>query len=661
MALPVTIDPTVPAPAGQPSVRWDSANQQWVDTARGNLPWNHATQSWAPAPATPAITPTEAGAGTGPPLGAQYTQAQIDLIKNQAGAAYQQGNADVSNAAANTSNASTNATNAQNAATANQQRHEEALVQAGLDQQTITNKYNSDAATFGVAKATLLLQGREAQAKALLDSANFQETQNRDNAQQRQTMAAQQLDALKMLAARQGPQDYTKWDYITGMGGNAPKPQDSRTYSPLDMIAAQYQPSNVAAPGGLTGGDITVPDFPGAATQAAITPAGSGTPAGTATTSGGYAITSNRNTQYDANGNYIGLGPNTVGATPPPGAGGTTPTGPIPTEGTIAPNAPGTRMAGGGTTPGAAVVGDQASGKPTGHEEVAYASNNPQSGVAELHVIPHHMIAGLIDQATGRKGGLVMHASKVPKAMHPMLPHAYAGGDFAGDIGNSSDGASAGAAVGKQVNTGEPDTGSGVPQYQASAGTTMSPPAGTSQYTPSQPLTAPSTAPQVYHPVAGGVGTAAIQPASSPVTAPTTATTSGAPADLVGGFNMGGTAAPPPQSLGPAGYDPYRITQNQYSPTDMNNSPLVQMLKGTMPVYGFQGQGNYQPGIQSQGITNLPIGLNYADYLRLDPTRQAMEKSMYDNPETGESFDQLLSMAKAAAPRGNNFGVAKAR
>lgn len=655
---PITIDPTVPETPPGSGIRWDSGNQTWVDTRHGYQAWNPSTGTWgansatgvtqeapaattiAPSPAPPSLPAQTASAGNIATLsGATLNNANAAAVPANTAAT-------TANAAANTSNAATNATIAANTALRNQQLHEEALAAQGLTQQQITNAYNSDLAKFGIDRATLLLTARQAAAKSLVDSANFQLSQNAQNAQARQTMASQQLDALKMLQARSGPQDYTRWDYITGMGGNAPKPQDSRTYSPLDMIAAQYQPSNIAAPAGFDASGIDMGAYPGAA-PAPTTPAGGGTiqPAG------GYAPSTN----------FTATGP-PARITPPNSSPGFTSAGGIdqaatPRPTTMAAPIDGYRLASGGSTSGAALVGDAKSGKPTGHEEVAYASNNPQTGVAELHVIPHHMIAGMMDEATGRKGGLVMHANKVPKEMARILPRAATGGTFSADPQAKQD--TMAWDSGKQTTS--QDGSSGVPQYQPSPGMTMNPDsntAGVPQFTPSVStgFNNGSTPVDGYSrpggPPQSATGGGAITP--------TAASTSAQPS-TVGGVYSGSTAAPPPQSLGPAGYDPYRITVNQYSPDVMNNSPLLQMLRGQMPVYGFQGQGSYQPGIQSQGITNLPIGLNYGDYLRMDPTRQAMLKGIYENPETGESFDQILAMAKAAAPKVGNFRVASAR
>lgn len=639
----VTIDPSVPETPPGSGIRWDSANQTWVDTKNGYKPWNSASQSWGSDQAAPPVAP---------PLGAQYTAAQIAQLYADAAAREAAGKADTTNAAANTANAATNATNAANTKARNDQLHQEMLASQGLTAQQIANSYAHDKAQYGIDKANLLLNARQAQAKSLLDNANFQLNQNTVNAQARQKLGDQQLTALQMLQDRKGPQDWTRWDYITGMGGNAPKPIDSKTYSPLDMLAAQYQPSNIAPPPAFDPSGLDAGAYPDAA-PSTIGPTGSGAQMNPSAPAGVPQIPGM--TQYP------------MGQVPPGGAGapeGMSAAGAASMAGTPGGSKRASsflpQYAGGGTTTGAAVVGDAKSGKPTGHEEVAYASNNPETGVAELHVIPNDMIATWANKAMGRHDGIIMHGSKVPKEIAHILPRAAAGGTFTGAPNLDIE-------AGQRPGGGYGDSdgqGGGVPQYgrnqMADKGTDSG--AGVPQYTPTQPMTAPSSAPQVGQPPVPGGSSAPQQMGSTAAAVQSSNGLNGAAVNYVGGLNYGGTAAPPPQSLGPAGYDPYRITQNKYSPTDMNNSPVLRMIRGQLPVNSFQGYGDYKPGVQSQGITDLPIGLNYADMLRMDPNRLAMLKGVYDNPETGISFDSIMNMARNAAPRtAGNMGVARAR
>lgn len=722
----VTIDPSVPETPPGSGIKWDSANQTWVDTKNGYTPWNSGTQSWGAKQSPPPDAP---------PLGAQYTQAQIDLINAQAGTTILQGRNDTTNAAANTSNAATNAANATNTAARNQQLHEEMLASQGLTAQQIANNYAHDKATYGIDKATLLLNARQAQAKSLLDNANFALNQNTVNAQARQKLGDQQLTALQMLQDRKGPQDWTRWDYITGMGGNQPTPIDSKTYSPLDMLAAQYQPSNINAPAPFDANGIDAGAYPDAAPTTIAPGGGAGSPASVPT----MANPGQPATNFHPAGQPATIAPQGQPATVAPiGA-----SNPLPNNGGNNPNPFGGGINGGsmsgnwqptvagippsglpheaqgGTAPGgAAVVGDQKSGKPTHHEEVAYASNNPKTGVAELHVIPHHMLGSLIDKATGRHDGIVMHGNKVPKEMAHLLPRAYDGGSFDGsDVGGNPQGDAqpdSGQAQGdvpqyqplnaRQGGGGDwmnSTSAGGVPQFQqqtmenrnvsqtgayASAAQTAAggfaadpnvmrmqpdpnagmkseaywraiPPGDRGFYLPGEAGYGTGTAPpSPPHP--NGSGQVA-QPTIQPQVPGNGLNTS--PINVQGGVNYGGTAAPPPQALGPAGYDPYRITQNKYGAGTMNDSPVLRMIRGQQPVYGFQGQGNYKPGIESQGITDLPTNLNYADLMHMDPNRISMLKGVYDNPETGESWDSVFNAAKNAAPRTSNIGVARAR
>lgn len=598
--------------------------------------------------------------GTQPPL----DNAAINLSNAQATATLQ--------------NANTNATQAANQAEQNRltaarnaQLHDEFMAKLGLDDKTLQQQYEKDVASIGVEKANLLLNSRIAQAKVASDRANFMLSQNQFNAQQRQEMGRQQLDALKMLADRQGPQDWTRWDYITGQNGQAPTPDSSKTYSPLDMIASQYEKSNIAPPADLDmsgidfssiGANMTRPTattYTGttqpAVTQPAITPAPPATPpATTSRPQSGTATTSTNLSLYPSNGgspamygtNLNGQGAASIGTT----MGGNPGNVAAQQQGyTIMPDGTVRRLAEGGVTGGAAIVGDSKSGKKTGYEELAYAAMNPKTNRAELHVVPLNRLAGLMDTLTGATGGQMHHMKKLPPELaEMMMPHAADGGVYDGN---------ASSYLGTMGGT--------TPVY--------TPPKTTGGYLP--PDTAVNEVPKPPNPYGqrqseqpeGGWPTSLTNPvnqppAIQPTNQLTTPATSNAAPTIVGGQIAGNAnAAPPPVSLGPAGYDPYRITQNHYDANTMNNSPVLKMIRGQAPVYGFTGYGDYKPGVQSQGITDLPIHLNYGDLLRMDPNRLAMLKGLYDNPETGISWDSILAMAKKAAPTTGNFGVSRAR
>jgi len=609
-------------------------------------------------------------------------------------------------AAAATKNAQTAADTLTATTQRNAQLHDEFLANLGLTKQQIDNQYNKDVASLGIEKATLLLQSRTAAATVASQQANFLLSQNQFNAQQRQEMGRQTLDALKMLADRNGPQDWTRWDYMSA-GENSPTPTSSKTYSPLEMIQSQYQPSNIAAPAGLdlsgidfSGGGMPPASTAGAPASTTTAPAGQGGVTGVSgiqprngdgslvnynvgpqnSAANQQAITAQQSSYPMTTGtSRAGAG---YGVTPPSGMSimpdGTVRRDPSPQQtltdtmtgianGTIA-RPPG--LAEGGSTTGPAIVGDRpgqsnAEIKNDPHTELVYSAKNPQTGVVETHVIPHAQLAQMMDKEMGRSGGMVMGMHKVPKEMAAIMPHMATGGTLYSSNGVQDQSKFQGQIPGEGMAGGNPGYTPIINQGGPDMGGTKTMPTPMTptptSYQPPQPLTNPSTATapqsapgQMAYGTTSNGSTAAITPGPQAVT-------TGAPT-AVGGqvANLGG-AIPSAVSLGPGQYDPYRITKNTYSGDTMNNSPVLQMIRGQRPVYSFGGHGSFAPSVPSQGITDLPTNLNYGDLLRMDPNRVKMLQGLYNNPESGWSWDTVLNDAKNAAPKTANFGVTRAR
>lgn len=521
-------------------------------------------------------------------------------------------------------------------ATQNAQRHEEVLAQLGLTSKQIEQDYQLNLQRFGIEQANLERQKKQDAAANALQLAQLGLSKDQINATIAGNKATATVDAMKWLAERQGPQDWTRQDYIeNGMDG--PTPTGSMSFSPLDAINEAYKPINTAMPDlnggtatppatGLLGGqgisEATLPPEPGMTRRPAdgvrapaepavwetMAPPGGRTVTATETIGGGAGSTAS---PPGLLGNQQAANPWSGMASPPAagsGFGVTPPAGQrINPDGTVQ------RFAGGGTTDGAAIVGDSKSGKPTGAEEIAYARLG-KDGKAELHVIPHSALGGLLDGISGGSQGTVHNAKKLPPELLAILPRAANG------------------------------FGDGFNQ-------------------PTGPRLAPMpSAPRIADENAGGAQDSPFQSFGTPQAA--TPVTPAAPG-LLGGGIAAQPAAGRTTPANPGNYDPYKITVNKYSPDVMNNTPILRKLRGTfngnIGFRGYGADGNFMGAVPSQGITNLPTQLNLRTLLRASPGEQKMLQGVYSNPESGLDWGNILAMAQAAAPKTASFGMARAR
>ncbi len=679
---------------------WDESRQAWVD-GLGHQ-WNPSTQEWGPMQGTQAIQPYRAPAGTTAGGGSGVGQVSIGN-QNRLDQAY------IDNLAAGaklgrdtlTQNASDSAASralqsqqlTQNA-TRDAQQHEEFLANLGLSQQQLEQTFKIESARLGIEQATLNLNERQALANNALQIAGFNLSKEQFNAQQRQAQGAQMLDTLKMLADRNGPQDWTRYAYESA-GEQAPNPDGTSIYDPLGQLAKMYQPSTVEAPAAM-----------GAA------PAGGTAPPLVSSVSGSTSASS-------ASSAPGGAGWQTASPSAPSGAmvqqiGRPSPllsnaaianaaelpnrfrTGPIPTEAAPAPrligpsgfNAESTAAheaalripytgsdlpayARGGKTGGMAIVGDSPSGKRTGHEEIAYAATNPETGAAELHVLPHHVVAQALDRWMGRHNGTVSGANKLPSHMYQSLisapPRAATGGVFGAYDKQAAP--TYNPLTNEQIQPVDP--GQSMTQGASMAAPASTPMMGNAAGASHQPATAasPAAAPVWQGGPVSAPGTMvnqATQPAPSQAGQSPLVSNQAFDPNMPIGMQAnaaaeGGWQTPAAQSLGPGQYDPYRIKVNHYSGDVMNNTPLLQMIRGQRPTYGFQGS-SINPSIPSQGIFNLPTHLSAQLLARMQPNQLKMLQGIYDNPEAGTSWADILDQSQRAAPLvSGGRGAARAR
>lgn len=326
-----------------------------------------------------------------------------------------------------------------------------AFLRYGLDKQQADQQYAIDVTRLGLDGANAAYQQRLGDAQVRLQLAQFgqqndqfQLSQNQSNAQQRQSVEASRENIIKMLADRTGPQDIVKYAYLLD-NLNAPNPDKSTTIDPFAGLKDLYQPSNItptAAPnigslvrdytpqvnytpgsGNLSAPTIPQPQQPAPVAQQA--PAGGGqvasTPPPPATVQQPNIVPNTGHTadEYSGvpNSQVAGLSPGqwqfvTTGTAGPsnvsdyqgfkvfkdyttpwdqntPIGGGT----PIFLQ----------KMAMGGMTDAAAIVGDSPSGRPTGHEEIAQALLGPD-GQPKLKITPH------------KKAKKIMKKARMPRA-----------------------------------------------------------------------------------------------------------------------------------------------------------------------------------------------------------------------------------------------------
>jgi len=724
---------------------WDSSRQAYID-GLGHQ-WDSATGTWgpmsAPLPGSGGSSGGSGSTGVGQvSIGNQnrLDQAYIDslaaaaqLARDQltATSAYQTGQLGISQQQLGLSQqqlANQRATDAENA-----QYH---LAQLGLTREQIDKQYQIDTQRLGIERANEIRQEKQDAAANVLALANFNLNRDTLNAGIADKKSAASIDALKWLADRSGPQDWTRQNYIeNGMDG--PTPTGTLTFSPLDIINQNYKPVTTAAPdlqaamAGVGNGLLSSVAQPAAAAPSA--PATtysqpSASPGGAMQASGGgerslvanqqnltpaqWSATQQRAAAMQTAGGGNGLLSGVSGqlSQTPAGSGyGVTPPDgyQIMPDGTVraAPARTIRALAGGGTTGGAAIVGDRPGQsmkeiKADPHTEIVYSSINPDTGKAELEVLPHERLAGLLDQAMGRKGGAMHSVAKMPAALVAMLPRAYGGYSSwtNGGYNRQPDGAGMGTSatpgqlaqnvngrVGPVPISGMPGQGGNysmqTPQGQAGSVWQLpgegfvtnqaGPDSGGPDSVRAQPgqLPGPMTAPAAGYPVGGGLPGGTPIPESAPGQMVNQAgsgagTAGGLLSGIPGVDGLNNTGAPAANFDNPGQYDPYRIRVNKYSGDTMNNAPILRKLRGTMGTIGFQGygkDGNYMGAIPSQGITNLPVQLNMRTLLGLNPGELKAGQAAYDNPESGLSWANIVSMAQAAAPKVGNFGLARAR
>lgn len=531
-------------------------------------------------------------------------------------------------------------------------------------------QYQLDVQRFGLEQATFNYnQKKDEAANKLLAAqfgmsvANFNLSQEQFNAQQRKDVADAKLKIDTLLASKSGPGDWVQYNNLVN-GMTKPTPTGTTVTDPYAALKDMYQPSTAQAPtmpdlsiGGAPS-NITPQPYPSAPAPIAPIPTGGVGTGLTPSTPGGSNFTPAGPAPHAAspnsNSSFIPAGGGGQVATPltpapSPSMSGTningvagpqtlfTPAGTNP--GNVAANGQGFQimpdgtvkhMAQGGTTGGAAIVGDSASGKPTGHEEVAYAATNPETGVSELHVIPHQRIASLLDKEMGRHNGTVIGAHKMPPNLLAWLPRAAMGGTFGGEQQ-------------KQVNYNVDPDGAAPTEMQAP------PRASTNFDEGSTPTTQPAT----------GGGQSSAQPATQGTgLSSSNIAAAGGSTNLLSGPNPAtspststGYVPDAAGSYGTVNTQPYNVI-NKYDPQTLGSQPFVQKILGNMPGRQF---GNFGASLDnpSLGIQGMPFNISMQRYNLLAPSEQQQLKSLYEQG-LGTSFDDVLAAAQASAPVGRN-------
>ncbi len=630
------------------------------------------------------------------------------------------------------------------------QAHADTMAQLQQSMQQAANQFALDSARFGLDTAKFNYEQNVAnstakyqQATLALQNCQYKLSSAQFNASQIQAREAMRLEITKTLADASGPGDWVKYNRLLN-GLAAPTPTSTTVSDPYAGLKDMYQPYTEPPPAvpdlsipntQFTG---TVPTAPTVPNLLGTTAASSGTSTGAtggglgggvgvapvpAGASGGINKFQPAPGTAQPGGATQGYGAGAPGSgfgvTPQPGytltPSGTVAKGTTGANGqrlpvTIDPNVPAdasgyrwdsansqwvdpnhgnqayTPMASGGMTQGAAVVGDSKSGKPTGHEEIAYAATNPQTGAAELHVVPHEHVARLLDQALGRNGGTVLGGHKMPPNMLEAarasgMPRAAAGGVYpTADPRAQGTAAWGGAAqpfyTGLDTEAGQLPGGG----YGASAQLSPTPyPVGGDRpmsgggvsTTPSQPLTAPSSAPQGGGQTAPGIsangGTTGLGGGitsggtTNAATAPSTPNLLGGgatPASSgVGGNNQPAFVPDAPGTYGGERSQDWTVT-NTYSPQQLGSQPFIQKIQGLM---GDRPYGGFGATINNAklGIQDFNPLISLQRYNMLQPSEQEQLKSLI-NQGLGLSFDDILAGAQRSAPLPQNRGLGRA-
>lgn len=634
------------------------------------------------------------------------------------------------NAAAQTANQAAQI-RAQEAASA--QAHADTMAQLQQSMQQAANQFALDSARYGLDTAKFNYEQNVAnstakyqQATLALQNSQYKLSAAQFNASQIQAREAMRLEITKTLADASGPGDWVKYNRLLN-GFAAPTPTSTTVSDPYAGLRDMYQPYNEPPPAvpdlsipntpyaGTVPTPAAVPNLLGGTTTTAtsgatgggvgggITPTSQPTsPAAPAAATPGSAQPGGATQGYSpgAPGSAYGVTPTTGYTLTPSGTvakgttGGNGQGGKRPV--TIDPNVPAdasgyrwdsanqewvdpnhanqpyTPMATGGMTQGAAIVGDSKSGKPTGHEEIAYAATNPQTGAAELHVVPHEHVARLLDRALGRNGGTVLGGHKMPPNMLEAaraagMPRAATGGTWATAPNLDTEaGQLPGGGYGVAVPVTGPAPQWGMDQMHGTYG------GGGQTTTPSQPLTAPSTAPQGGGQTAPGIsansGTTGLGggitsgSATNSATSPSTPNLLGGGPESAASTGVGGNNQPAFVPDAPGIYGGERsqdwTVTNTYSPQQLGSQPFIQKIQGLMGdrPYGAFGAtiNNAQLGIQD---FNPLISLQR--YNMLQPSEQEQLKSLI-NQGLGLSFDDILAAAQRSAPLPSNRGLGRA-
>lgn len=598
-------------------------------------------------------------------------------------------------------------------ATSSQNAYNTAKAQFDLDGMKAQQQYQMDVARFGLEQANANYQQRLGDATVKLQLAafgqqgdQFELSQNQFNSQQRNALADRKYQITKDLADRTGPQDQIAYQRLLN-GLDAPTADRRGIIDPFSGLSDLYQESHIQRTAAPTIGPLaqpisitppaapTMPSFPGYVAPTASLPAFV-PPSGTLGASGGSST-----------GSSGGGGTSTTpGPSPAPVAPAARPQGPIPTEagaaGTttapggrrpvtldpnVAPDASGYRwdsansewvdpangnqpwhafLGGsfkGGQSTGPVVVGDQASGKPTGDEEIAYASIDPKTGGARLDVIPHHEIAGHLNKLLGRKEGQVHNIKKLPKELQAMLPRgrgiprAAEGGEFYG--GNDQWGGNTPGLTVQPIDPGKYMTqgagaGLGGPTGIQTPGPVSAPnPGGGSGYPinvgPAGPVSAPGTmVNSAAQPAGGNLGQSVAAGASA---APVAPAPTGTPA--AGGVTT--QYAQDPNAPGEYGSDlndpVYRV--NTYSPATMGSQPYINKLLGRTPgrLYGGFGAKISDPQL---GIQDFNPMFNLRNYNEMGDSEQKSTQELF-NRGLSLNWQDFLGQAERAAPIDNTY------
>lgn len=546
--------------------------------------------------------------------------------------------ATIAHYAATDQNAATQTANqAAQAAASLAEQHAQFLATMEQNRQQLAQQYEVDKGRLGLDTANSLFSQR-------MQAFNAQLAQANQNFQQQATKAGLSLDILKALADRSGPQDWVKYNNLLN-DLSSPSGQTTR-FDPMSILNGLQGDTNFAVPGtvqptntgtGLAGGIQTGPTNPAAGPVSVPGTANPGAPGpSTAPPANPYG---NDNRIYQ---------------TPIPGVtGGAAPMIPLDPNNNFGALGPGgasrigdwyrrngiPQMAQGGMAPGGmAVVGDSPNGRE--NQEMAFAPNGPLV-VIPLHGsgpqgAPHAAEGGIFQNYQNPYPGLLDYQTALQQRTGTGARAGAYQYQFGGEPGFE-------APARPQGMKGAGGAGTGLSEAAVA-------PAGPVSFTPTIPLSGPSTAPAGPVSVPGSANPGAPGPSMAPVIQGAQPGPVSVPGTMVN--QMAGPGAALGETYGmPAG-----LEWTKYSPAQLGAQPFIQKLQGMMPSreFGAFGATLSNPAF---GIYNMPSNINLQTYRDLLPSERDQTLGLYQDA-LGVDFRDLLEQARRATIGGRTLAGA---